>query len=240
MKFKLPKTRPGALVKSSFLHTHRFPPIMHSTRIIKHLLIWITILFGFIAIPSVSAPIRAGVNLICVQTTWQNILIFYGVNYLAHAGTVPTPAGAKWSYTLQWTLMAFCLPYAGLGRSVALIYRRLMFGRKNKLHRARESNALVALARAKDWKPLEGQEEPPNFRFVLTLLTIHMRMLKDVLIQTVKCWKQMIHMNMPPAPVQSTDIWTTHLGIDGLWSPTTDPPATRYPCLLNGMISTFP
>lgn len=126
---------------------------------IKHLVIWTTILLGFFTITSTSAPI----SYVCVPNTWTTILVFYGVNYLAHAGTVPTPAGAKWEYALQWTLAAFLLPFVGLGRSFALIYRHFTLGQKNELSQALASNALVVLGRSKEWKPLQGEEPPENF-----------------------------------------------------------------------------
>lgn len=133
---------------------------MQPTRVVKYLVVWTTILLGFLAIPSISAPISSGAS--CVQITWQYIIIFYGANYLAHAGTVPTPAGAKWDFALHWSLAAFFLPYVGLGRSVALIYRHFAWG-KNELDQALASNALVVLARGKGWIPLEGEKWPENF-----------------------------------------------------------------------------
>jgi hypothetical protein len=125
---------------------------MPSVYAVKYFATWITILLGFLTITTLSAPIRTSTSAPCVQITWQSIIVFYGVNYLAHAGTVPTPAGAKWDFALQWALASFILPYVGLGRSFALIHRHFTW-RNNELKQALASNALAVLARSKDWKP---------------------------------------------------------------------------------------
>jgi hypothetical protein len=105
-----------------------------------------------------SVPSRSG----------ETSVVFFFVNYLAHAATVPTQPGCKWIESFLWTLLSLLLPFAGLGRSVAKMAVFLEMG-KDDVQKAISQGALVVVARHKDWEPPSTHEElvyvdlPQNF-----------------------------------------------------------------------------
>jgi len=95
----------------------------------------------------------------CSTANWQHILVFFSANYFAHAASVPTPAGTTWRDVPRWPLLAAFLPFAGLGRSISLIFRYIECGfRQGDLKRAFVSNAIAVVARSPDWEPPDNEQ----------------------------------------------------------------------------------
>lgn len=109
---------------------------------------------------SKSSPVSTtAVGTCSILTNWQHIFVFFSTNYLAHAASVPTPAGTKWRDIHRWPLLVTFLPFAGLGRSTSLISRYIACGyRQGALKQAFVSNAVAVVARSSDWEPPENDQ----------------------------------------------------------------------------------
>lgn len=96
-------------------------------------------------------------DILCVPSKWTDILIFYAVNYFAHAVTVKSLPGEKLEETAYYIAMALIYPYSGLLRGIEAITRRAAWCRGNELQQAARAGALCVVVRDKTWKPLDGQ-----------------------------------------------------------------------------------
>ena len=96
-------------------------------------------------------------NIICLPSKWTDVLLFYAVNYLAHAVTVKSYPGEKLQYTAYYIVVALLYPYSGLLRGMEAISRRAAWCRGNELQRAARAGALCVVVRNATWKPLDGQ-----------------------------------------------------------------------------------
>ena len=142
--------------------------------------IW-SILLGCLTITVLSSPIRTTV--VCVPTTWEDVIVFVTVNFIAHAATTPTTAGAKWYDTLAWGVLALFLPFAALGKSLAMLCRYVQRKKNSDIYLAIARGAVINVARSKEWQP-QAQPElhhvilPPNFydeeTFVHFSLPVHL------------------------------------------------------------------
>lgn len=103
---------------------------------------------------NILSNLSARTPVVCVQTTWIDLLIFYGANYVAHAGSVPAFPGAQWRLSLALTLLALFLPFAGLYRSLLLIWRHVVWG-KDDFNRAILCGAALIVVRSQGWEPTE-------------------------------------------------------------------------------------
>jgi len=96
-------------------------------------------------------------DILCVPSKWTDILLFYAVNYLAHAVTVKSLPGEKLEETAYYIAMALIYPYSGLLRGIEAIIRRAAWYRGNELQQAARAGALCVVVRDRTWKPLNGQ-----------------------------------------------------------------------------------
>ncbi|KDQ55137.1 hypothetical protein JAAARDRAFT_342022 [Jaapia argillacea MUCL 33604] len=103
-----------------------------------------------VLVPTLALPIDATV--ICLPTTWVDILIFFGTNYIAHAATIPSIPAAPWYDTASWTFIILLVPFGGLGKSIGLIIRHL-FSEGGDLQKAAARGAMAVVTRSKDWEP---------------------------------------------------------------------------------------
>lgn len=127
---------------------------------LKYEVAWIILVLGFLALSSFSLPVNI-LPVTCVRTTWQDIIVFFTVNYIAHAATVPGEPETSWSfklllkgqlsYSLQWKACALFLPFAGLGRSLVWVTNHL--GERDEIHQALAVGAAMVVARSESWKP---------------------------------------------------------------------------------------
>lgn len=60
-------------------------------------------------------------NLICIPTQWYNLIVFFGLNYIAHAFTLVTPPGATYREQLRCSLYALTCPGSGIIRCLRWI-----------------------------------------------------------------------------------------------------------------------
>jgi hypothetical protein len=96
-------------------------------------------------------------NILFLPTKWTNIVIFYLVNYVAHAATVKSLPGEKLGEMVYVAVVALIFPYSGLIRGIEAIVRRAAWRKGNALQRAAKVGALCVVVRDKTWKPLNGQ-----------------------------------------------------------------------------------
>jgi len=93
----------------------------------------------------------------CEATTWYDLLLFYLLNYLAHAATAPSPSGARTRLVFQAQFFALLFPLNSLLKAVTLLFHRSIFG-SDDIGMACAVGAVAVVARKKDWKPaLNGE-----------------------------------------------------------------------------------
>ncbi|KDQ55300.1 hypothetical protein JAAARDRAFT_333000 [Jaapia argillacea MUCL 33604] len=116
-----------------------------------------SVLISTVFIVSVAAlPIARSV--ICSPATWHNIIVFFMINYAAHAATIPAAAGATWYDTMFWTVVCLLLPFAGLGKAMGLVLNYTWVG-DSELEKAWARDALLVVARSNAWEPSDEPEE---------------------------------------------------------------------------------
>jgi hypothetical protein len=71
-------------------------------------------------------------NLLCTPTKWTDIILFYTVNYIAHAVTVKSIPGEQKYDSAFLILSALLYPYSGLLRGLEAIFRRAAWWPKNE------------------------------------------------------------------------------------------------------------
>lgn len=127
-----------------------------------------TAISAILSLGCYAIPLSLDTSLSCAKSQWRDIIVFFFVNYLAHAATIPSQPGSKWFESLLWSLLSLLLPFAGLGRSIAKIAVFLEMG-KDDVQKAISQGALVIVARNEDWEPPSTNEElvyvdlPQNF-----------------------------------------------------------------------------
>lgn len=96
-------------------------------------------------------------DILCVPSKSTDILLFFAVNYLAHAVTVKSRPGEKLHNNAFFIALALIYPYSGLLRGMEAIARRAAWFRGNELQRAARAGALCVVVRNRKWLPLDGQ-----------------------------------------------------------------------------------
>jgi hypothetical protein len=126
---------------------------MHSTAKYVHHLFRSYIIFAFLLPSSIALPLLSPPATVhCVLTTWKDVLVFFLINYVAHAATAPSPPGAGWSGGFLWRFISLLWPFAGLSRAAILILSDCRFG-DNELGKAISVGALTVVARTELWEP---------------------------------------------------------------------------------------
>ncbi|KZT07027.1 uncharacterized protein LAESUDRAFT_743071 [Laetiporus sulphureus 93-53] len=119
---------------------------------------------------AISAPVAAAISpsLICYQNAtviWKS-LIFFAMNYVAHAASVPTSAEVG-RYTRHVTLqrhfpwasiICLFLPFGGLARAILVTAQQLRWN-GDDIRAALAHGALLVVARTERWTPLRGVTE---------------------------------------------------------------------------------
>lgn len=132
----------------------------------KYLTIWISsiVVLGFLVVSSFSNPIPRN-SVLCVQTNWENILVFYAINYLAHAGSIPSEPEAKGSLgignwilgsNMRWKITALLFPFAGLLRSLLWITNTI--NAEDEVIRALGVGAAMVVGRSESWTPHKQEQ----------------------------------------------------------------------------------
>jgi hypothetical protein len=117
---------------------------------------------------SFALPLPTGITnaltVVCNPTDWRSLLLFLLVNYASHAATVPLPPGGTTLTNLPWIAIALMFPFAGLGKSVALILTQGLYADEKirkfpEVRRAAIRGAFVVAMRTPQWKPASTHEE---------------------------------------------------------------------------------
>ncbi|KDQ55302.1 hypothetical protein JAAARDRAFT_333077 [Jaapia argillacea MUCL 33604] len=107
------------------------------------------------------------------------MVTFFVINYIAHAASIPTVAGATWYDTVFWTTISLFLPFAGLGKAMGLVLNYILVG-KSDLEKAWACDALFVVARSSHWEPGDKPEE------VYVKFPVDFRTLQDECTATIK------------------------------------------------------
>ena len=86
----------------------------------------------------------------CIPADFKSVLIFYFVNYAAHAATVPSVAGRP-AISMLWVLGSFFYPFSGLVRSMFQLFQYILA--KDQIGKAISQGAVMVAARSRDWVP---------------------------------------------------------------------------------------
>ena len=110
---------------------------------------------------SFAFPISIRTSISCRPIVWEKILVFFLLNYGAHAATTISIPGARsvWVWA-QWPILSFFFPFAGLGRAIGLLVNHRQYGH-DELGKAMAVGAVVVVGRSKNWQPRtrrEGEE----------------------------------------------------------------------------------
>ena len=106
------------------------------------------LVFACFIITAFSLPISP--SLVCDERRWQSVLVFFTVNYIAHALTIiPSPGAKMWHHLLQ-ALRVLLLPYIGLIGAIRSVVCHFVQGGSDDLHQAFAQNALLILVKEKD------------------------------------------------------------------------------------------
>jgi len=111
-------------------------------------------------------------KILCTPSDWQDILIFFLVNYVAHALTVVVLPGEGPLSHLTNALTSLLFPAFGAYRGLRAIFVgyetiKKKFGDQSSeeeqdLRKARRAGALCMIVRASDWVPRDGDEIHEN------------------------------------------------------------------------------
>lgn len=92
----------------------------------------------------------------CRPAEWNDILLFFFLNYVTHAFTLKSYPGDGLVYSLPLNFLAMLFPYAGVLKAWDSI-RIVQLGQKSDLGRAKTAGALCVVARDDDWRPEGGE-----------------------------------------------------------------------------------
>lgn len=94
------------------------------------------------------------------STSWEGIVTFFLLNYVAHALTITTSPRETWHQTARKVITAFLFPYTGVLRGCTTI-AAAMVHKESDLQNAVRTEALCVLVRnIDDWSPMEGESIP--------------------------------------------------------------------------------
>jgi len=96
-------------------------------------------------------------TVVCVDTTWTDIFIFFALNYVAHALTVRSAPGEKWDKSVLWTIAALLVPFSGVRRGSSAIAAG-KYRREPDLQNAARAGALCCVARSDTWGPVQEHD----------------------------------------------------------------------------------
>jgi hypothetical protein len=113
--------------------------------------VYLALLYFFLPL-SFALPITTRTTISCHPIVWEQILVFFLLNYGAHAATTISIPGAKWWANGQWQISAFFFPFAGLGRAIGLLIGHRLYG-EDELGKAIAMGAVVVVGRSKNWQP---------------------------------------------------------------------------------------
>jgi hypothetical protein len=96
-------------------------------------------------------------GLVCTQTRWSSLVLFFLGNYVAHCATIMSYPAETWTERAVAITGALLFPSSGLRRAVGAIRRRPRLRPLNSIQRALASGAMCMVVRTKDWEPRTGE-----------------------------------------------------------------------------------
>ncbi|CAO2652276.1 Nn.00g005590.m01.CDS01 [Neocucurbitaria sp. VM-36] len=96
-------------------------------------------------------------GLLCTPTKPLDLLIFYLLNYIAHAATVLTRPGERADDYIVSVIGTLLFPTLGLYRGIEAILCGAVFVKNDDLRKAARSGALCCVVRGADWRPMDGE-----------------------------------------------------------------------------------
>lgn len=94
-------------------------------------------------------PVLPRSTVICGPASWQDIVIFYLLNYGAHAVTIKSFPGERTSVSIMWVVAALLLPYSSIVRACVAITRGTS-RKRSDLMRAARARAFCEVVRVQD------------------------------------------------------------------------------------------
>ena len=107
---------------------------------------------GFCAAIPVSSP----EHIICMQATWEAIIVFLVTNYGVHALTVKYLPGETGWKAIFWICIALFIPFSAVWHGARVIMAGKKYGESDLSHTTR-TGALCTLVQTNDWRPLAGE-----------------------------------------------------------------------------------
>lgn len=95
-------------------------------------------------------------HVVCLPTRWYKFVVFYLVNYVAHAATVKSIPGEQLPSIVFNIVSALFFPYYGISRGLEAVIRGGAFY-SDQLIRAAQSGALCTVIRTDTWEPRANQ-----------------------------------------------------------------------------------
>ncbi|KAH7064458.1 hypothetical protein BKA63DRAFT_173792 [Paraphoma chrysanthemicola] len=95
-------------------------------------------------------------GLLCTPTKPIDLLIFFLLNYVAHAATVLTKPGERVDDFFVSVIGSLLFPALGLYRGIEAILCGAVFVQRDDLRKAAKSSALCLVVRGADWRPRDG------------------------------------------------------------------------------------
>jgi hypothetical protein len=86
------------------------------------------------------------IEVVCAPSTWQTVIVFFALNYVALATTVKSCPGETFPTTVTWTIMCLLLPFSGVCRGCFAIARGRIRGESDLRHATR-ARAMCVLMR---------------------------------------------------------------------------------------------
>src|SRR5579871_6648055 len=96
-------------------------------------LIFMSLLLALVA----AYPVLPRSTVICGPASWQDIVIFYLLNYGAHAATIKSFPGERTSVNIMWVVAALLLPYSGIVRACVALTHGTSHKRSDLMRAAR-------------------------------------------------------------------------------------------------------
>jgi hypothetical protein len=123
-------------------------------------LVILTLLLGVLALPGQALPTpiqRRDKGCMSIPATWDDIFIFFSVNYVTHAVTVRSLPGDLPNEILLNSIIALFFPFSGAYRGLMAIHRAAQFG-KDQISKAARAGALCIVTRHEEkWRPQSGE-----------------------------------------------------------------------------------
>lgn len=94
-------------------------------------------------------------DLYCRQSRLSDVAVFFLINIIAHAGTVPSLPGSTTTEVILFALESIVVPFCGVGRAARIIFKSPVFA-SSPLEKAAWADAICVVGRTRQWRASEG------------------------------------------------------------------------------------